>query len=99
MSAYNGWTNYETWRVYLHCVDGSLASDFIEEYDEEFHEEEEVVGDMAGRLQMHVEAVAYHNIADNIFAISLVDAFLDKVDWDEIAQVMFGDATRVTAVP
>jgi hypothetical protein len=29
----------------------------------------------------------------------LVDDFLRKVDWDEIAQVMFGDATRVTAVP
>jgi hypothetical protein len=99
MSAYNGWTNYETWRVNLEFFDGMAWSDFMEEYDEEFHEEEEVVGDMAGRLQMHVEEVAYHNTADNLFAVSLVDDFLRKVYWDEIARVMFGDATRVTAVP
>jgi hypothetical protein len=91
MSAYNGWTNYETWRVKLEFLDGSSWSDFMEEYVEPFHEKDEVVGDLAGRLQMHVEEVAYHNTADNIFAISLVDAFLDKVDWDEIASAMFDD--------
>lgn len=28
-SSYNGWTNYETWRVNLEIVDGMTVKDFI----------------------------------------------------------------------
>ncbi len=66
---YNGWTNYETWKVQLECLDG-YASD-----------REVTIGELqdeAGRILF--EGVPHASIAENILW-----NFLREVDFRELA--------------
>lgn len=67
---YNGWTNYETWRVHLEVFDG---------YDPDGQEmtadsAREIVGE-------YIEMTSQEGIARD-YAL----AFVQSVDWDEIAR-------------
>ena len=67
--SYNGWHNYETWRVHLEVFDG-LELD-AGEYGEI------VLKDMA--------AQTYLQDVENTYAEGLILSFLNAVDWWEIA--------------
>lgn len=76
---YNGWTNYATWRVNLEFFDGFNLQD----------EDEEVqkmsVSDFADYLKdMVIEAVELD--CDNTITLGYANAFLDDVNWYEIAE-------------
>ena len=77
---YNGWANYETWRVNLEIFDGIAwldqfddgmdvyqAADFLKEYAQEIIEQSSPEG----------------------LARDYALAFLDAVNWREIAQSMY----------
>lgn len=67
---YNGWTNYETWRVHLEIFDGydpdgqAMTADSAREIVEEY-----------------IEMTSQEGIARD-YAL----AFVQGVDWDEIAR-------------
>lgn len=85
-ATYNGWRNYETWRVNLEVVDDYLASmgicckqspDYQEPYEFsktlQAYAEETVIGDGEG------------------LAYDYANAFLSDVDWLEIATAQLAD--------
>ena len=91
--AYNGWANYETWRINLEMLDGMGCEDFgiVPDGEEE--------NDLAERLESYcvelVEMDAKHgNRYHEGFALDLALSFLHKVDWQEIAEHMISDYTE-----
>ena len=92
---YNGWTNYETWRVNLEMLDGMSCTDFGV-VPEVYEEHEQLVtdpNDLAERLESYcVELVEMD--AKKGFALDLALSFLSKVDWQEIAEHMISDYTE-----
>lgn len=67
---YNGWTNYATWKMALEWFDNADA------YDEPTH---------ADACRELVECVLESN-CDYLPALDLAMAFLDDVNWQEIAE-------------
>ena len=67
---YNGWTNYETWRIMLEIFDGfelddeDITAEFCENYVYELLEMDN----------------------DNTLALSYAEAFINGVNWHEIAE-------------
>ena len=87
---YNGWTNYETWRVNLECVDG------LDPNDHGFsglstHDNDDIY-DFSEYLKQYVEECLFA-YTDN--KPSLVEdyarAFLQNVNWREIAGHLIED--------
>lgn len=93
MTQYNGWTNYETWRVNLEMLDGMTPEDFgfrryeflktEESYRENFTER------LADALEVHVCEIVEMDAKG--FALDLAQSFLARVDWQEIAEHMVAD--------
>jgi len=72
---YNGWTNYETWRVRLELCDYDGASDNdLDAYD------------LGQNLRESITELMYHEA--NGFALDYALAFLSEVNWYEIAEYM-----------
>ena len=84
---YNGWTNYETWRVNLEMFDGYDATATLQNMGADSREE------MVEGLAVTLEGFAYEvlELPENGFVQSIVGDFLRKVDWEEIAEHMVDD--------
>tara|TARA_B100002019_G_scaffold152177_1_gene131143 strand:+ start:153 stop:404 length:252 start_codon:yes stop_codon:yes gene_type:complete len=68
---YNGWTNYATWRVSLEIIDGL-------EFD--------IDGEKVTADQCKDYAVEVVSDGADGFALEYALAFLDEVNWQEIAE-------------
>lgn len=71
-TTFNGWTNYETWRVRLEMFDGDYCSDNdMDAYD----------------LGQHLREMAMETVGAEASGIALdyAEAFLAQVNWYEIA--------------
>lgn len=80
---YNGWSNYATWRINLECID---SVQFVRE-DITSSEEELTVADVAQFLHNAVEEqVGEYGELDSGLAYDYAMAFLNEVDWYEIAR-------------
>lgn len=92
MSEYNGWTNYETWRVNLEVLDGMTPEDVGFRRNEFLDEDrrENFAERLGLVLEMYVCEVMEAGI-ENAFTLNLVHDFLSKVNWNEIAQCMVDD--------
>ena len=88
-NGYNGWSNYETWRVNLEMLDGMTLDDMgIDLTENDDHSE--IAVQLAEALEQHcVETVSMDAKG---FALDLAIDFLNRVDWDEIAEHMIADA-------
>jgi len=90
MSSYNGWANYETWRVNLEMLDGMTLDDMGMKLTED-DDRSDITLQLADALEAHcVEVVGYDAKG---FALDLALSFLDKVDWVEIAAHIVEDAS------
>jgi hypothetical protein len=73
---YNGWTNYATWRVRLEMFDGydGASDNDLDAYD----------------LGQSLRDMAEQTISEDArgFALDYALAFLDEVNWREIAAAM-----------
>ena len=80
--SYNGWSNYETWRINLEFVDGTSLDDLGFESDAE-------VKAVAGLL----ESLCTDQICEQAqgLAKDLACCFLDQVNWREIAEHLIAD--------
>jgi hypothetical protein len=81
MSTYNGWTNWETWKVSLELLDGLDASDLnIEHYtQDEYYEAGQVIEEYVGEL------ISMEYNTDG-FVSGIVRGFLSDVNWSELAK-------------
>jgi hypothetical protein len=85
-TTYNGWTNYATWRVNLEVFDGLEASDMFDLTSDAY--------DLGENLKDYAEDVVSMSVADPnapSLAIDYAFAFLQEVNWREIAQHMIND--------
>jgi hypothetical protein len=89
MSGYNGWSNYETWRVNLEMFDGVLASDLGIRLDADSDTAAEV--DIIAELLEQEASEIIESEAVDGFARSLALDFLSRVDWVEIAEHVVSD--------
>ena len=81
---YNGWTNYATWRVNLEIFDGLDLDDMGWHYLDK--------ADLADCLKEY--AIEIIEQAGKSLAVDYALAFLDDVNWREIAAMMietYGD--------
>lgn len=90
-NTYNGWKNYATWRVNLELVD-DITSSLIG--DQTF----DSVSDLADYLKDETEEWAESLIGDQSTGaatlLGWVGAFLEDVDWHEIAETCADDLVR-----
>ena len=87
---YNGWTNYETWRVNLEMFDGYDATDFFNGYDFADGDFDKAVRDLSEMLQSMADELIEMD-CNKGFAYDLAQSFLARVDFDEIAEHMAND--------
>ena len=85
---YNGWANYETWRIQLEVFDGMELSDFVD--DVRHIEREDVdVRDIATLLEEYV--CSYLEETGKGLVLNLAMSFISNVDFEEIARHMIED--------
>jgi hypothetical protein len=87
---YNGWTNYETWRIQLEVIDGMTLEDFGFDLHEVDTDDVADVESVAGALEMYTCELIEGQSSG--FALDLAHTFLARVDWVEIAEHMIADA-------
>jgi hypothetical protein len=82
---YNGWTNYATWRVNLEIFDGydGASDNDLDEYD---------LGQSLREMAEGIVSEQSEGLAQD-YAM----AFLDDVNWMEIAHAMIEDYREVEA--
>lgn len=85
---YQGWTNYETWRVRLEMLDGQTCEDFGVLPEE---------GETCASVRKLADALQYFceeqvELDANNLARGYALAFLHHVNWYEIAEHMVEDA-------
>jgi hypothetical protein len=87
---YNGWTNYETWRIQLEVIDGMTLEDFGFDVHDVDTDDVADVESVAGALEMYTCELIEGQASG--FALDLAHTFLARVDWVEIAEHMISDA-------
>jgi len=88
--SYNGWTNYETWRIQLEVIDGMTLEDFGFDLHEVDTDDVADVESLAGSLEMYTCELIEGQASG--FALDLAHSFLARVDWVEIAEHLIADA-------
>jgi len=87
---YNGWTNYATWRVNLEIFDG------FDPYDNFSDDQRHMQDNLAGYLKDYTEEIMYQSGGgDGNLAVDYALAFLQDVNWHEIAKHMIADYAEV----
>jgi hypothetical protein len=91
---YNGWTNYATWRINLEVFDGMNVEDYWDKPETDAH----ALGEW---LQEYAEETIFVGCRyDERGQSSLIEdyarAFLQEVNWAEIAAHMIADYAEVT---
>lgn len=92
MAEYNGWSNYETWRINLEFASDycdTLARDIEAGYAERF----DSVADLATALDDALDNLI-DDYAGNGFAANLARSFASNVNWQEIAEHYTDELTR-----
>lgn len=80
-NSYNGWSNYATWRIKLELFDDSSQ---YKDHDAETLKE------------LAQDAVrGYGELKEDCLAVQYADAFLEEVDWREIAEAIENDNKEI----
>lgn len=85
---YNGWTNYATWRIALEWFDGMSCEDVT---GNDLADYEENPNDLPNSIQNYVESVLTNDADESSTVYSYAMAFLDDVNWYEIAEHLMAD--------
>jgi hypothetical protein len=92
-TSYNGWSNYATWRVNLEVFDGMehAITDYIDEDGEEPDAYEFVLAleDLANEIIF--SGMGYDERRPSTLAEDYARAFLQDVNWHEIAKHIIAD--------
>ena len=82
---YNGWTNYATWRINLEIFDGFNPREYFSDANGDIWEDE-----LADNLKAYAEEIIESTSVPGL-ARDYAMAFLDNVDWEEIAKHMLDE--------
>jgi hypothetical protein len=83
---YNGWTNYETWRINLELFDGFDPFDYFSD------DQANMMDWLADTLKEYAEGLIFESGGGNgNLAVDYALAFMQDVNWHEIAEHMFMD--------
>ena len=88
---YNGWTNYETWRIQLEFIDGLTLEDFGFNLHEVDTDDVANVESLAENVEQYVDEIVLGTVPNGM-ARDLAESFLGRVDWFEIAEHLIADA-------
>ena len=85
-NTYNGWHNYPTWRIALEIFDGFDMSDYYQTYMLKTY-------DFGQFLKEYADDIIFMDIPpnNNSLAIDYAGAFLQDVNWYEIANHLIQD--------
>ncbi len=83
MSAYKGWKNYATWSVNFELFDGVNVPEFFDMTQN--------ANDLGLQLKLHVIKTMKGIHDDEGLKSDCTMAYLDTVDWQEIAQHMIDE--------
>ena len=81
MTKYNGWTNYATWRVNLEMFDGIDPR--------EMYGSDVTLADLTTYLREEARSILENETGEGL-ALSYALAFIEDVNWHEIATHMLG---------
>lgn len=81
--SYNGWSNYETWRVNLEMVDGMTLEDFVE-FPESLEDSDQAEY-VAELIRDYCEDLVESSGLSRQLGVEIALAFLEMVNWREIA--------------
>jgi hypothetical protein len=91
-NTYNGWTNYATWRVNLEVFDG------FDPYDYFSDDQASMIDWLPQALKDFAEEFIFNSTYDERGQTSLMEdyarAFLQEVNWHEIAKHMIAEYSR-----
>ena len=89
-NGYNGWSNYATWRVSMEMFDGFDVQDA---YPVEVAENDAY--GLSLQLKNYADNLVCDPFADSrLFAVNYARAFLQDVNWREIAEHMLRDVEQ-----
>lgn len=88
---YNGWTNYETWRIQLEVIDGMTLEDFGFELRDVDTDEVADAERLAGIVADMVREVVLRDVPEGL-ALDLALSFINQVDFMEIAEHLIADS-------
>jgi hypothetical protein len=89
-NSYNGWSNYATWRVSMEMFDGFDVQDA---YPAEVAEND--IYGLSLQLEGYADNIVCDPFADSrLFAVDYARAFLQGVNWYEIAEHMLRDVEQ-----
>ena len=104
-NTYNGWTNYATWRINLEIFEQQDLS--IEDFEDDVlnfdkddiadleAQKDDIVDSLTDRLQTYVEELVGMSVTNDSrgtnLALDYALAFLNDVNWNEIATSMYND--------
>jgi hypothetical protein len=96
---YNGWTNYETWRVNLEIFDGFDMDDVLSAYENHTQKHIDNPYDLAEYLKEMADEIVFSECRyDERRPTNLMEdyarAFLSDVDWYQIATHMIEEQTQ-----
>lgn len=84
---YNGWTNYATWRVALEIFDPFDMSDYYQTYMLKTYEFGQFLKEYADDILSEDQK----GLDNECLALSYARAFMDEVNWYEIADHIIQD--------
>ena len=73
---YNGWSNYETWKVWNDELVNTEWATYSDQYDAETIE------------QLFRETLPWGKIENNYFIMDAINLLLEKVNWQELADAI-----------
>lgn len=86
---HNGWHNYATWRIALEVFDNEA------EYRAENEESYDDISDLAEVLKDSVEEMIDNAVPNDMIVAGWANAFIDDVDWYEIAEHIVEEAPQL----
>jgi hypothetical protein len=89
--SYNGWTNYETWRIQLEVIDGLTLEDFGFDLHNVDTDDVANVESLAEDVESYVEEIVTNGVPEGL-ARNLAMSFINRVDWFELAEHLIADA-------
>ena len=84
---YNGWTNYATWRVNLEMFDEFDMPEYYQTYMLRTYEFSKFLEEYADEIL----SADQKGLDNECFALSYARAFMDEVNWYEIANHLIQD--------
>ena len=91
--SYNGWSNYATWRINLEMIDSDYWYSYVKDGGTPFDNIPELADAIKDQCEEYLSSLSTGN--ENSMILDYAMAFLDDVNWYEIAEHIADDASDI----